>query len=84
MVNTLTLHSVGQQHTASRFSCRASNNNVTRPVGRTLAIRVNFPPTEVSIIGLAPLLLAGRAQKLRCVVSGSRPAASISWWMDER
>ncbi|CAN8014932.1 unnamed protein product, partial [Ixodes persulcatus] len=37
-------------------------------------------PLSVSIVGGQPTLEAGRPSSLRCVSSGSRPPAMLSWW----
>ena len=66
----------------SVFTCRAHNNNITKPVSRTVNIKVNFPPNDVKIVGLSPVLLAGKTQKLKCISVGSSPGASITWWRD--
>ena len=81
---SLDLHQVGERETKARFTCRAENNNQTRPVSRTVRLRLNFPPGEVRIVGLEggrgrASLLAGKAQSLLCVSVGSRPAATITW-----
>ena len=85
--NTINLHQVGERETTASFTCRAENNNQTRPVSRTVRLRLNFPPVDVRIVGLGggqgeASLLAGKAQSILCVSVGSRPAATITWWKD--
>ena len=82
--NTINLHDVGERETKASFTCRAQNNNQTRPVSRTVRLRLNFPPGDVRIVGLGgeSSLLAGKAQSILCVSVGSRPAATITWWKD--
>ena len=88
--NTMNLHQVGERETRAVFTCRAENNNQTRPVSRTVRLRLNFPPADVRIVGLEGLeggrgrasLLAGKANTVLCVSVGSRPAATITWWKD--
>ena len=82
VVNTVNIHNVGHKETVSVFTCRAHNNNITKPVSRTVNIKVNFPPNDVKIVGLSPILLAGKTQKLKCISVGSSPGASITWWRD--
>ena len=82
--NTINLHDVGERETKASFTCRAQNNNQTRPVSRTVRLRLNFPPGDVRIVGLGgeSSLVAGKAQSILCVSVGSRPAATITWWKD--
>ena len=80
--NTINIHNVSQRETLATFTCRASNNNQTRPVEASVRLRVNFPPKDVKIVGLPASLVAGKAQTVRCVSVGSRPAASLTWWRD--
>ena len=82
VTNTIDIHNVSQRETRASFTCRASNNNQTKAVERSLGIRVNFPPSDVKIVGLPTSLVAGRAQQARCVSVGSRPAATLTWWKD--
>ena len=83
VVNTVNIHDVAHQETVSTFKCRAHNNNITLPVSKSVNIKINFPPSDVKIVGLSPTLLAGKSQKLKCVSVGSRPGASLSWWKDD-
>ena len=85
VTNTMDLHEVGERETKSSFTCRAQNNNQTRPVSRTVRLRLNFPPADVRIVGMGEAsLLAGKAQSILCVSVGGRPAATITWWKDGR
>ena len=47
-----------------------------------MRIDVNFPPRLVEISGLPADVYAGRAQHVKCSVSGSHPSAAVSWWKD--
>ena len=84
VVNTMNIHNVGHKETQSSFTCRAHNNNITKPVSRTITININFPPSDVKIVGLSSNLIAGKSQKLHCVSAGSRPGASLTWWLDDQ
>ena len=84
VVNTINIHKVGHKETVSTFTCRAHNNNITKPVSRTIKIKINFPPSDVKIVGLSSNLVAGKSQKLKCVSVGSRPGASLTWWLDDQ
>ena len=81
--NELELTNLSRSDLHSILTCRAENNNQTRPVSRTVRLRLNFPPVDVRIVGLGEVsLLAGKAQSILCVSVGSRPAATITWWKD--
>ena len=84
VINTMNIHKVGHKETVSSFTCRAHNNNITKPVSRTIKIKINFPPSDVKIVGLSSNLVAGKTQKLKCVSVGSRPGASLTWWLDDQ
>ena len=84
VINTVNILHVGDLETRVQYTCRAHNNNVTRPVTRDIKLDINFPPTDVKIFGLSSPLLAGRKQQLRCVAAGSRPAAVIHWFRDNK
>ena len=43
-----------------------------------------MPPLTVRIQAVETPLAAGRAAELRCRVTGSRPAAQITWWTGDR
>ncbi|KAG0426739.1 hypothetical protein HPB47_026165, partial [Ixodes persulcatus] len=61
-------------------TCRASNNNISEPVATSVVVDMILGPLSVSIVGGQPTLEAGRPSSLRCVSSGSRPPAMLSWW----
>ena len=82
VINTVNILHVGEAESRVQYTCRAHNNNVTRPVSWDLKLNINFAPTDVKIFGLSSPLISGRKQRLRCVVSGSRPAARLKWFRD--
>ncbi|KAL3251118.1 hypothetical protein MRX96_055240 [Rhipicephalus microplus] len=71
---------LGRRDLHAQLVCRASNNNISEPLSASVVIDLILGPTSVSIVGAAHSLEAGRPGQLRCVASGSRPPAQLSWW----
>ncbi|XP_070394039.1 nephrin-like [Dermacentor albipictus] len=71
---------LGRRDLHAQLVCRASNNNISEPLSASVVIDLILGPTSVSIVGGTHSLEAGRPGQLRCVSSGSRPPAQISWW----
>ena len=38
----------------------------------------------MKIVSLSSNLVAGKSQKFQCVSAGSRPGASLTWWLDDQ
>ncbi|XP_075749930.1 nephrin isoform X2 [Rhipicephalus microplus] len=71
---------LGRRDLHAQLVCRASNNNISEPLSASVVIDLILGPTSVSIVGATHSLEAGRPGQLRCVASGSRPPAQLSWW----
>ncbi|XP_049272039.1 nephrin [Rhipicephalus sanguineus] len=71
---------LGRRDLHAQLVCRASNNNISEPLSASVVIDLILGPTSVSIVGATPSLEAGRPGQLRCIASGSRPPAQLSWW----
>ncbi|XP_037574392.1 nephrin [Dermacentor silvarum] len=71
---------LGRRDLHAQLVCRASNNNISEPLSASVVIDLILGPTSVSIVGATHALEAGRPGQLRCVSSGSRPPAQLSWW----
>ncbi|CAL4061783.1 unnamed protein product, partial [Meganyctiphanes norvegica] len=63
------------------YECRASNNDVTKPLTRTYLRNVTTPPLSVVITSDEKPLVAGESAKLSCTVLGSNPPAVVSWYL---
>lgn len=71
---------LGRRDLHASLVCRASNNNISEPLSVSVVIDIILGPTSVSIVGATHALEAGRPGQLRCVSSGSRPPAQLTWW----
>nr|XP_053641244.1 protein turtle-like [Cherax quadricarinatus]XP_053641245.1 protein turtle-like [Cherax quadricarinatus] len=80
--NTLTLPNLSRHHLYRVITCRADNSNLTQPLHVSVTIDMSFPPLDVRILGSNPALLEGQHTSFRCESTGSRPPATLSWWMD--
>ena len=70
VVNELILHRVGEKEVEDTFTCKAMNNNITKPLEIAFKIGINFPPQDVKITELPQKVYAGRTQSIRCIVKG--------------
>ncbi|XP_043272103.1 synaptogenesis protein syg-2-like isoform X2 [Venturia canescens] len=82
--NTLVVKHLTRADLHAVFTCQASNNNISQPVSAKVAIEMHLKPLSVSILSseLAPLS-AGRQYEINCMTVGSRPAAKLSWYMED-
>ncbi|XP_031784587.1 synaptogenesis protein syg-2 isoform X2 [Nasonia vitripennis] len=81
--STLVLKNLSRTHLHAKFTCQASNNNISLPVSTSVAIEMHLRPLNVSILTSeeAPLS-AGRKYEINCMTFGSRPAANLTWYME--
>ncbi|XP_037794157.1 nephrin-like, partial [Penaeus monodon] len=79
--NTLTLPNLSRQHLHRVITCQAQNSNLTAPLLSAVTLDMTFPPLEVRIVGETTPMVEGRAYQLVCEAGGSRPPASLSWWI---
>ncbi|XP_071541503.1 uncharacterized protein [Panulirus ornatus] len=82
MQNILTLPNLSRQHLYRVITCHATNSNMTQPLRTSVTLDMSFPPLEVSVLGNNPPLAEGTPYTLECEAGGSRPPATLSWWMD--
>ncbi|XP_035231183.1 nephrin-like isoform X2 [Stegodyphus dumicola] len=66
------------------LTCKASNTNLTEPINASIRIDLNMKPLYVRITTSQKALKVGDSLRLDCETSGSRPAAKIVWWMDNK
>uniref|UniRef100_A0A182PUR7 Ig-like domain-containing protein n=1 Tax=Anopheles epiroticus TaxID=199890 RepID=A0A182PUR7_9DIPT len=71
-----------RQDLHTKLVCRASNHARANPVEQSVQIDMNFAPLNIRLIGAHQPLSAGRRYDLLCQSAGSRPAASITWFLD--
>ncbi|XP_069165283.1 protein turtle [Procambarus clarkii] len=80
--NTLTLPNLTRHHLFRVITCRASNSNLTQASHASVTIDMSFPPLDVRILGTNTALQEGQHYSFKCESNGSRPPATLSWWMD--
>ncbi|XP_058059775.1 neural cell adhesion molecule 1 [Anopheles bellator] len=71
-----------RQDLHTKLLCRATNHARAHPVEQSVQIDMNFAPLNIRLIGAHQPLSAGRRYDLLCQSAGSRPAASITWFLD--
>ncbi|XP_023316784.1 nephrin isoform X1 [Trichogramma pretiosum] len=81
--STLVVRNLTRSDLHAKFTCQASNNNISQPVSASVAIDMYLSPLNVTILTSedAPLS-AGRQYEITCITVGSRPAANLSWYME--
>ncbi|XP_058813514.1 neural cell adhesion molecule 1 isoform X2 [Topomyia yanbarensis] len=71
-----------RQDLHSKLVCKANNHVRASPVEQSVQIDMNFAPLNIRLIGAHQPLSAGHRYDLLCQSAGSRPAASITWFLD--
>ena len=67
----------------SNVTCEASNYNGS-VMQKTITLDMNFLPTRISVTERDTPLLAGSPQTFTCTALGSRPPATLTWWLDNK
>ncbi|KAG7154098.1 Neural cell adhesion molecule 1-like 4 [Homarus americanus] len=80
--NTLTLPNLSRHHLYRVITCRVVNSNITKEQHVSVTIDMSFPPLDVRILGTNIPMSEGKRYSFKCEASGSRPPATLSWWMD--
>ncbi|KAI8123719.1 Cell adhesion molecule 3 [Lucilia cuprina] len=78
--NVLSLSKLQRKNLHMQLTCRAANNNITMPITNTVVLDMNLRPLLVKLQGENRPLSADNSYQLSCVVIGSRPAPTITWW----
>ncbi|TRY72468.1 hypothetical protein TCAL_04760 [Tigriopus californicus] len=82
VTSTITLSDLKRIDDGALLTCEASNNNISRPVRRSVAIVMNLPPTAVWIQRKDRHLMAGKEVNFQCSSSGSTPRTRFKWLLD--
>ncbi|CAH2045584.1 unnamed protein product, partial [Iphiclides podalirius] len=84
VVNRLELPHIKRSHLNTTFKCRASNTNLVSPQEKTVRLEMNLKPTLVKIVNKPTTMSSERYVTLMCVSEGSRPAAQLTWYKNNR
>ncbi|RWS31768.1 nephrin-like protein, partial [Leptotrombidium deliense] len=82
-VNDLLLSNLGRSDLFSVLTCQASNTNLSNPVSTSVSLDINLKPLDVQIVAMENALSAGVKTKVICQSRGSRPAATLNWYLDK-
>lgn len=82
--NTLTIDKVSRKDLGAILTCQASNNNISIPVSTRVTVDLKFRPSRVRFLTKKEPLSAGKYYRLECESGGSRPAAIVTWWKNNK
>ncbi|KAG8185339.1 hypothetical protein JTE90_005468 [Oedothorax gibbosus] len=82
VVNEMRLTNLSRSDLFSTFHCRAQNTKLAPPVNRTVVLDLSLYPLTIIITNRNTALSAGRAVDLTCRSYGSRPSATVTWWLN--
>ncbi|EEC06932.1 sidestep protein, putative [Ixodes scapularis] len=78
--NELRLGPLRRPDLMAQLVCTASNNNATLPLSSRVSLDINLKPTEVKIGVPRQPAAAGDRVELRCLATGARPFAQVTWF----
>ncbi|XP_043241732.1 hemicentin-2-like isoform X2 [Amphibalanus amphitrite] len=79
--NQLTLGPLSRADLGAEYTCWATNHVLSPPRSTTFSIDLLLRPLTVNMMGVNRPLSVGTTYQLSCESAGSRPAASITWWL---
>ncbi|XP_015924964.1 nephrin [Parasteatoda tepidariorum] len=82
--NELVIKEIRRSDFMLELVCQASNTNLTDPLSTSVYVDLNLRPLYVHITTTPKPLKARTDLRLDCETSGSRPAAKLSWWIDNK
>ncbi|XP_054163349.1 hemicentin-1-like [Oppia nitens] len=83
--NELTIGPLTRSHLFAVHRCQAFNTNQTHAIEASVMLDINFRPISVQILNdyIQPLI-SGRSVEIMCQSVGSRPAARIMWFKNDK
>ncbi|XP_043226216.1 hemicentin-2-like, partial [Amphibalanus amphitrite] len=82
VMSELVLPEVRRADLRTNVTCSAENSNSTEPSAGTVTLDVYFRPLRVRLQGEDGPLSAGKQYEYVCRSSGSRPAATLTWYLN--
>ncbi|XP_042884590.1 nephrin-like [Penaeus japonicus] len=71
--------SLTRDYARANLTCRAQNNNITEPLSTAIMLDLYLRPATVEIKAPKSPLQEGKTTQIKCLSSGSYPAAVVSW-----
>ncbi|KAI2798001.1 hypothetical protein BLOT_013912, partial [Blomia tropicalis] len=91
VVNTLRLHRLDRNDYLAQYQCRAASRLYYPPLVQMITIDMNLHPVSVRIFSnqyhnspQSSPLIAGQMAEFGCRSDGSKPSASIEWFLDHQ
>ncbi|XP_063233887.1 B-cell receptor CD22-like isoform X2 [Bacillus rossius redtenbacheri] len=84
VVSRLEVGRVRRRHLHSAFTCRARNTQLLPALEKSARLEMYLRPLSVRLASKPRSLEAGAEAALTCEAAGSRPAAALTWWQDNR
>ncbi|ODM99240.1 Nephrin [Orchesella cincta] len=80
LAKKLKLVQLRREHHGANLTCFTFNSNLTEPLSESLRLSLYLSPLSARITP-RDRLVANQRHQIECIVTGSRPKVSISWWM---
>ncbi|XP_064119517.1 synaptogenesis protein syg-2-like isoform X2 [Macrobrachium nipponense] len=81
--NILEYGPLGRDHQGAYLVCQATNTDKVSPQAKGVTLDINFKPSTVEILGTREPMTAEKEHTVECQSIGARPAADITWWLDD-
>ncbi|XP_053210910.1 hemicentin-1-like [Panonychus citri] len=78
--NTLKISSLNRSDLLTNLECRASNDNQTVLLTKSITLDLNLKPLDIRLTKLTRPLSSGNKAELECLTYGSKPDAQLTWW----
>lgn len=67
-----------------KFTCQASNTNLSVPVSREVKVILNLRPTSLAILAKPKSVSASKELEVVCQAVGGFPPPQLSWWLGSK